>query len=51
MVFKEKEAKREELVRLYKRIRTSILEEFDRVVPTKVESVPLTENNIAFIKK
>lgn len=51
MFFEEKEITRKELVRLYKRIRTSILEEFDRVVPTKVESVPLTEKNIAFIKK
>ncbi len=50
MVFEEKEATRKELVRLYKRIRSSILEEFDRVIPTKLESIPLTEKEIAFIK-
>ena len=50
MVFDKKEVIRAEIVRLWKRIRDTILIEFDRVVPTKVDSEYLTEKDIAFIK-
>ena len=50
-IFNEREIVRKKLVTLWKRVRATILEEFDRVIPTKIETPALTEKDIAFIKK
>ncbi|TES97719.1 MAG: hypothetical protein E3J90_06560 [Promethearchaeota archaeon] len=50
-IFNEREIVRKKLVTLWKRVRATILEEFDRVIPTKIETLALTEKDIAFIKK